>query len=82
MICSITDRNSKKKMFMFLGDLFSNTMVEDRFGVGFVGAGFITREFHARTFERIRDADVAGVMNPTVSKAEAVADSCREAGER
>lgn len=55
-------------------------MEEDRLGVGFVGAGFITREFHATTFERIRDADVAGVMNPTVSKAEAVADSCREAG--
>jgi len=49
-------------------------------GRGFVGAGFITREFHAATFERIRDADVTGVMNPTVSTAEAVADACREAG--
>jgi predicted dehydrogenase len=55
-------------------------MPADRLGVGFVGAGFITREFHAATFERIRDADVAGVMNPTASKAEDVANACREAG--
>ncbi|MCU4744144.1 Gfo/Idh/MocA family oxidoreductase [Natronoglomus mannanivorans] len=55
-------------------------MATDRLGVGFVGAGFITREFHAPTFQRIRDADVAGVMNPTVSKAESVADDCRTAG--
>lgn len=55
-------------------------MSSDRLGVGFVGAGFITREFHAPTFERIRDADVEGVMNPTVSKAETLAASCRDAG--
>jgi len=55
-------------------------MSVDKLGVGFVGAGFITREFHTTTFERIRNADVTGVMNPTVSKAEDVADACREAG--
>lgn len=55
-------------------------MTTDRLGVGFVGAGFITREFHAPAFQRIRDADIAGVMNPTVSKAESVADSCQTAG--
>ncbi len=55
-------------------------MASDRLGVGFVGAGFITREFHAATFERIRGADVTGIMNPTVSKAETVAEACREAG--
>lgn len=55
-------------------------MSGDRLGVGFVGAGFITREFHTGTFERIRNADVTGVMNPTVGKAEEVADQCREAG--
>lgn len=54
-------------------------MSEDRLGVGFIGAGFITREFHASTFKRIRDANVAGVMNPTLSKAEAVANKCRDA---
>ncbi len=54
--------------------------MSDRLGVGFVGAGFITSTFHAPTFERIRDADVEGVMNPTVEKAETVAADLREAG--
>jgi predicted dehydrogenase len=55
-------------------------MSPDRLGIGFVGAGFITREFHAPSLERIRRADAAGVMNPTLSKAEAVADSLAAAG--
>lgn len=55
-------------------------MEDDWLGVGFVGAGFITREFHATTLERIRGADAAGVMKVTVSKAELVADDYREAG--
>lgn len=50
-------------------------MSAERLGVGFVGAGFITREFHAPSLARIRHADAACVMNPTHSKAEAVAAS-------
>jgi predicted dehydrogenase len=55
-------------------------MSVDRLGVGFIGAGFITQEFHVPTFERIRTADIAGIMNPTVKKGETVADECRTAG--
>ncbi|MFB6136218.1 MAG: Gfo/Idh/MocA family protein [Halobacteriaceae archaeon] len=55
-------------------------MTDDSLGVGFVGAGFITDTFHVPSFERVRDAHVAGVMNPTVSKAESVADDARAAG--
>ena len=51
-------------------------MTGDRLGVGFIGAGFITKEFHAPTFHRIRDADITGIMNPTESKAESMAESC------
>jgi len=49
-------------------------MSTERLGVGFVGAGFITREFHAPSLARIRHADAACVTNSTHSKAEAVAD--------
>ncbi|MHC3437254.1 Gfo/Idh/MocA family protein [Natrialbaceae archaeon A-gly3] len=49
-------------------------------GIGFVGAGFITRTFHAETLRAIRDAHAAAIMNPTRSKAEDVAASVREAG--
>jgi predicted dehydrogenase len=55
-------------------------MTTERLGVGFVGAGFITREFHAPSLARIRGADAAGVMNPTLSKAEDVAASLEDAG--
>jgi predicted dehydrogenase len=55
-------------------------MARDSLGIGFVGAGFITRTFHAETLRGIRDAHVAGVMNPTVEKADRVAADCREAG--
>lgn len=47
-------------------------------GIGFVGAGFITETFHSETLRGIRDAHGAGVMNPTRSKAQRVADKIRE----
>ena len=51
----------------------------DRLGIGFVGAGFITRTFHSDSLQKIRHADVAGIMNPTVSKAESLAGEMRAA---
>jgi len=48
-------------------------------GIGFVGAGFITETFHADTLRGIRNADAAGIYNPTTSKAERVAESLRAA---
>lgn len=54
-------------------------MPHETLGIGFVGAGFITSEFHAPSLRGIRRAEAAGVMNPTVEKAERVAASLREA---
>ena len=50
-----------------------------RLGIGFVGAGFITRTFHSDSIQKIRHADVAGIMNPTVSKADSLAEEMRAA---
>ncbi|WP_458210392.1 Gfo/Idh/MocA family protein [Haladaptatus sp. NG-SE-30] len=51
---------------------------DDSLGIGFVGAGFITETFHSETLRGIRHAHAAGVMNPTQSKAERVADKLRK----
>jgi predicted dehydrogenase len=50
----------------------------DTFGLGFVGAGFIARESHAMSLQYVPDAHVAGIMNPTIEKAEGLAQTCRE----
>lgn len=55
-------------------------MTTESFGIGFVGAGFITREYHVDSVDYIRSAHVAGILNPTVSKAEDLATECRERG--
>src|SRR3990170_4297680 len=47
-------------------------MKKARLGVGFVGAGFVTR-FHIESFQGVRDADVAAVMAPTRQHAEEAA---------
>jgi len=47
-------------------------MDKKRLGVGFVGAGFVTR-FHIESFQGVRDADVAAVMAPTRQHAEEAA---------
>jgi predicted dehydrogenase len=52
--------------------------MSDPFGIGFVGAGFITRESHAPSVEYLPDVTVAGVANPTQSHAEEFAATCRE----
>lgn len=55
-------------------------MTSESFGIGFVGAGFITQECHVDSVEYIRDAHVAGILNPTVSKAEQLAAECQDDG--
>lgn len=52
-------------------------MAKKRLGVGFVGAGFITR-FHIRSWLGVRDADVLGVVSRTEKKAEEAAALARE----
>ena len=52
-------------------------MPKKRLGVGFVGAGFITK-FHIRSFLGVRDADVLGVVSRTQKKAEEAAALARE----
>lgn len=51
-----------------------------RLGIGFVGAGFITQTFHADSLRNIRYADATGIMNPTMTKAEDLAEDIRAAG--
>lgn len=48
-------------------------MKKTRLGVGFVGAGFVTR-FHIESFQAVRDAEVAAVTAPTREHAEEAAD--------
>ena len=55
-------------------------MTRDKLGIGFVGAGFITSEFHAPSLRHIPHAEAAGVMNPTLGKAKQVAESLQEMG--
>ncbi len=52
-------------------------MAKKRLGVGFVGAGFITK-FHIRSFLGVRDADVLGVISRTKKRAEEAAALARE----
>ncbi len=52
-------------------------MGKKRLGVGFVGGGFITN-FHVRSFMGVRDADVRGVVDPVVERAETTAQVARD----
>ncbi|MFB6206460.1 MAG: Gfo/Idh/MocA family protein [Haloglomus sp.] len=54
--------------------------MSDSFGIGFVGAGFITRESHAPSVAYLPGVTVAGVANPTQSRAADFATTCREEG--
>jgi predicted dehydrogenase len=54
-------------------------MKKTRLGVGFVGAGFVTR-FHIESLQGVRDADVAAVAAPTREHAEAAAALARRLG--
>ncbi len=52
-------------------------MAKKRLGVGFVGAGFITK-FHIHSWVGVRDADVLGVVSRTKSRAEEAASLAKE----
>lgn len=51
-------------------------MKKKRIGVGFIGGGFITR-FHLKGWVGVRDADVMGVFDPDMKKAEETAAIAR-----
>jgi predicted dehydrogenase len=55
-------------------------MYTESFGIGFVSAGFITSDLHVPSLEYIPDVDVAGICNPTESRARELAEQCRDAG--
>jgi predicted dehydrogenase len=55
-------------------------MSEDSFGIGFVSAGFITRESHAPSVGYLPGAHVAAILNPTESRATDLAEECRTEG--
>lgn len=55
-------------------------MDERSFGIGFIGAGFISREAHAHSVDYIPGVHVAGIQNRTVETAAELAASCRAAG--
>ncbi|NNF04381.1 MAG: Gfo/Idh/MocA family oxidoreductase [Rhodothermales bacterium] len=51
-------------------------MASKRLGVGFIGSGFIT-QFHIRSWQAVRHADILGVWSPTRSNAESAAQLSR-----
>jgi predicted dehydrogenase len=52
-------------------------MPKRRLGVGFVGAGFITK-FHIRSWVGVRDADILGIVSRTEKRAEEAAALARK----
>ena len=52
----------------------------DSFGIGFVSAGFITRESHAPSVGYLSDVHVAGIQNRTEENAASLAETCRDEG--
>lgn len=54
-------------------------MSKKRLGVGFIGAGFITR-FHIRSWVGVRDADILGVVSLSNEESESAAALARELG--
>jgi len=49
----------------------------DRIGVGFVGAGFNTN-FHIKSWQGVRYADVKGIADPNLTRAKATAQECKK----
>jgi predicted dehydrogenase len=54
--------------------------MSDSFGIGFVSAGFITRESHVPSVGYLPDVHVAGIQNRTQATAADLADTCRTEG--
>ena len=52
----------------------------DKFGVGFVGAGFVTNTFHIAAWPGIRYADINGICTTSLESGKASADLCRKLG--
>jgi len=52
-------------------------MSKQRFGVGFIGSGFIAR-FHIQSWQAVREADILGVWSPNRTHAESAAALARE----
>jgi len=52
----------------------------DSFGIGFVSAGFITRESHAPSVGYLPNVHVAGIQNRTKENAADLAETCRAEG--
>lgn len=50
--------------------------MSSKLGVGFIGAGFITN-FHIRSWQGVRDADITGIVSRTEAHAQAAAENCR-----
>jgi predicted dehydrogenase len=46
--------------------------------IGFVGSGFIAK-FHAKSFQSVRHAQIAGVYSPTAANREALAAAVNDA---
>jgi len=54
-------------------------MTKKRLGVGFIGAGFITR-FHIRSWVGVRDADILGIVSLSREESEEAAALARDLG--
>ena len=54
-------------------------MTKKRLGVGFIGAGFITR-FHIRSWVGVRDADILGIVSLSRKESEEAAALARDLG--
>jgi predicted dehydrogenase len=50
--------------------------MKSKLGVGFIGPGFITN-FHIKSWQGVRDADIVGLVGRTESRTLATAENCR-----
>ena len=50
----------------------------ERLGVGFIGAGFVTKTFHVNAWTGVRHSDITGVCDISEDRAKATAGLCRK----
>lgn len=65
---------------LFMAEFTGTHMRDERFGIGIVGAGFISRESHLPSVDYLPGVHVAGIQNRTRETAVDVAETCREQG--
>jgi predicted dehydrogenase len=53
--------------------------MKNRLGVGIIGAGFMAN-FHIRSWQGVREADIVGIVDLNESRAKAAAETCRSLG--